>query len=58
VPPDLSVYAVKQRRRPGGWHVAVTIGVPENARPGAYRVDFYLNTGTHQDRRNVEFVVD
>jgi hypothetical protein len=57
-PPDLSVYAIKQRRRPGGWRVAVTIGVPENARPGAYRVDFYLNTGTHQDRRNVEFVVD
>lgn len=57
-PPDLSVYAVKQRRRPGGWRAAVTIGVPEHARPGAYRVDFYLNTGTHQDRRNVEFVVD
>ena len=57
-PPDLSVYAVKQRRRPGGWHVAVTIGVPENALPGNYQVEFYLNTGTHQDRRNVEFVVD
>jgi hypothetical protein len=55
---ELDVLAIKQRRKPGGWRVLVTVDVPKDALAGEYRVNYYLNTGSYQDRRDVRFVAE
>jgi hypothetical protein len=55
---ELDVLAIKQRRKPGGWRVSVKVGVPTDALAGEYRVSYYLNTGSHQDRRDVRFIAE
>jgi hypothetical protein len=56
--PELSVYAIKQRRKPGGWRATVTVAVPEDAVREGYSIRHYINTGTHHDQRDVRILVE
>ena len=56
--PELSVYAINQRRKPGGWRVTVTVVVPEDAGREGYSIRHYINTGTHHDQRDVRIRVE
>jgi hypothetical protein len=46
-----------ERRRPGGWRVSVSIGLPPGARPGLYVVRSRVSAGKLADARDLSFEV-
>ncbi len=46
-----------ERRRPGGWRVSVSIGLPPGARPGVYVVRSRVSAGKLADGRDLRFEV-